>query len=184
MSVSAAPKRITIEQWKRDWASRDERYELVDGLPTLAPTEDYRNLNATARLTALFINALKSSRWWFAPHGGVTIREGARPTVRIPDLAVVRRTEEEGHLRRAGDVAVVVEVVSPSSKRTDRIVKRREYASARISAYLIVEVLGERPHLTLLTNPNGQDYASETTGDTLTLHIDGQDITVHATDLT
>ena len=184
MSVSATPKRITIEQWKRDWATRDERYELVYGVATLAPTEDYRNLNATARLIALFVNALDSLRWWFAPHGGVTLREGTRPTVRIPDFAVVRRTEEEGHLRRAGDVAVVVEVVSPSSKRTDRIVKRREYASARISAYLIVEVLGEKPHLTLLTNPSGQDYATETAGHTLTLHVDGQDITVHALDLT
>ena len=52
---------------------------------------------------------------------------------------------------------LVVEVVSPGSVRTDRVAKRREYAAAGIPNYLIVDVRGESPTLTLydalLTDP-------------------------------
>ena len=41
---------------------------------------------------------------------------------------------------RASDVLVVVELVSPSSRRTDHVIKRGEYADAGIAHYWIVDL--------------------------------------------
>jgi Uma2 family endonuclease len=65
--------------------------------------------------------------------------------VRRPDIVVVhrdglRRVEREGGVIRAADVLVVVELVSPSSRRTDHVIKRGEYADAGIPHYWIVDL--------------------------------------------
>ncbi|MBY8848142.1 Uma2 family endonuclease [Saccharothrix longispora] len=64
---------------------------------------------------------------------------------RRPDLLVLerrarRRVRSEGGLMRASEVSVVIEIVSPGSKRMDRIVKRGEYADAGIPHYWIVDL--------------------------------------------
>jgi Uma2 family endonuclease len=66
-------------------------------------------------------------------------------TVRRPDLIVVPRdarlrVRREGGVIRASEVLVVVEVVSPGSKRTDHDHKRGEYADAGIPDYWIVDI--------------------------------------------
>jgi Uma2 family endonuclease len=66
-------------------------------------------------------------------------------SVRRPDLIVVdrgarRRVRQEGGLIRASEVAVIVEIVSPGSKRTDYKTKHLEYADAGIPNYWIVDV--------------------------------------------
>lgn len=60
---------------------------------------------------------------------------------RRPDLVVVRReaAASEGMLR-ASELVVVIEIVSPGSKRMDRVVKRGEYADAGIPHYWIVDL--------------------------------------------
>jgi Uma2 family endonuclease len=64
---------------------------------------------------------------------------------RRPDLIVVERSEvdrvdNEGGLLRAAAVQVVVEIVSPGSRRTDKINKRNEYEDAGIPWYWIVDI--------------------------------------------
>ncbi|MGH3910498.1 MAG: Uma2 family endonuclease [Pseudonocardiaceae bacterium] len=66
---------------------------------------------------------------------------------RRPDLVIVERgarirVRTEGGLIRAGEVLVVVEVVSPGSHRTDYVTKRGEYADAGIPHYWIVDLDG------------------------------------------
>ena len=66
-------------------------------------------------------------------------------TVRSPDLVVVDRAEydrvsAEGGILRAAGVHLVVEIVSPGSKRTDRIIKHAEYADAGIAHYWILDL--------------------------------------------
>lgn len=65
-------------------------------------------------------------------------------TVRRPDLVIATREAEmrlrdEGGVLRASEVVLVAEVVSPSSVRTDHIVKRGEYADAGIPHYWIID---------------------------------------------
>jgi Uma2 family endonuclease len=64
---------------------------------------------------------------------------------RRPDLVIVqrgarRRVRHEGGLIRACEVLVVVEIVSPGSRRTDYVTKRSEYADAGIPHYWIVDL--------------------------------------------
>ncbi|UOZ08056.1 Uma2 family endonuclease [Amycolatopsis sp. WQ 127309] len=64
---------------------------------------------------------------------------------RRPDLMVVERTalirvRKMRGMLRAEEVAVVVEIVSPGSRRTDYQVKHDEYADAGIPHYWIVDI--------------------------------------------
>lgn len=64
---------------------------------------------------------------------------------RRPDLMVInrearRRVRAERGLIRASEVLLVVEVVSPSSKRIDHVHKRADYADAGIPNYWIVDI--------------------------------------------
>ena len=66
-------------------------------------------------------------------------------TVRQPDVVVVgreavERIDREGGILRASDVVLAVEVLSPGSRRLDRLVKRDEYADAGIPHYWIVDL--------------------------------------------
>jgi Uma2 family endonuclease len=64
---------------------------------------------------------------------------------RRPDVIIVRRSARqrvriEGGLIRASEMLVVIEIVSPGSRRTDNVVKRAEYADAGIPHYWIVDI--------------------------------------------
>lgn len=76
-------------------------------------------------------------------------------TVRAPDIVVVTRSglarrRTHGGILHAPEVRLVVEVVSPGSRRLDTVVKRSEYADAGIPYYWIVDLggPGERMRLT------------------------------------
>jgi Uma2 family endonuclease len=63
---------------------------------------------------------------------------------RRPDLMIIsrdarKRVRAEGRLLRASEVLVVVEIVSPSSKRMDHVHKRADYADAGIPNYWIID---------------------------------------------
>lgn len=64
---------------------------------------------------------------------------------RRPDLIVVQRTarqrqRREGGVIRASEVVVIVECLSPGSLRTDRVIKRHEFADAGIPHYWLLDV--------------------------------------------
>jgi len=63
-----------------------------------------------------------------------------RPDVILAQQAARHRVRAEGGLIRASEVLLVVEVVSPGSRRTDNVVKRAEYADAGIPHYWIVDI--------------------------------------------
>jgi Uma2 family endonuclease len=65
---------------------------------------------------------------------------------RRPDLVVIEeealwRVQDEGGLIHASEVLVVVEIVSPGSRRTDYVVKHGEYADAGIPHYWIIDLV-------------------------------------------
>jgi Uma2 family endonuclease len=67
-------------------------------------------------------------------------------TVRRPDLVVVPRPAFErtrdGGVLSASEVVLAVEIISPSSRRTDSVFKHSEYADAGIGHYWIVDLNG------------------------------------------
>lgn len=63
-----------------------------------------------------------------------------RPDLMVVNRAARKRVRAEGGLIRASEVLLVVEIVSPSSKRIDHVHKRNDYADAGIPHYWIVDV--------------------------------------------
>ncbi|MFE9578772.1 Uma2 family endonuclease [Nocardia sp. NPDC006044] len=73
------------------------------------------------------------------------VPEDGPATVRRPDLVVVERSERkrvhsEGGILRASATHLVVEIVSPGSRRTDYVMKHSEYADAGIPHYWIIDL--------------------------------------------
>ena len=159
MNVALRPPRMTREQFF-DWASADGgRYEF-DGTRPVAMTGGSRNHNriALALHRALF-SRLHGGRWEALAQDAGLATVGN--TVRYPD-GLVAPLQAEGEARLISDVIVVFEVLSPSSGRSDRIVKLREYrAVASIRRYVIVEYTSVG--LTVLARKNGDDDWTATT---------------------
>ncbi|WP_091457135.1 Uma2 family endonuclease [Actinokineospora iranica] len=63
-----------------------------------------------------------------------------RPDLVVVEKAEVARRKAEGGILRAAGVLVVVEIVAPGSKRTDRVTKRGEYADAGIPHYWLLDI--------------------------------------------
>ena len=136
--MTLALRKIMTRQEFFDWAeTQDARYEF-DGIQPVAMTGGtvghsrvIRNVNfqLTSRLRGQTCEPL-------GPDAGVAT---VGDTVRYPD-AVVSCTESGNQDRLVPNPVVVFEVISPSSVRTDRITKLREYqAVPTIRRYVIVE---------------------------------------------
>jgi Uma2 family endonuclease len=137
----AAPTRMTVEEflaWAED-QPRDDRYELVDGLPIkmMAP-EAARHVDAKARIWLLMSRAIRNGglpcRVFVDGIGVKTDRRGYR----IPDVTVTCGTVDEG-TSVLDDPVVLVEVVSPNSSRRDAGDKLLDYFRiGSLVHYLIV----------------------------------------------
>lgn len=114
------------------------RYEVLDGALLVSPAPDSLHQYVGDELRAV----LKE----LAPPGvfavtGVAVRLGEDTTSFIPDVVV---TTVDPRTRRrwleAHEVLAVVEIVSPSSKRRDRVLKPHVYAAIGIPCYWRVEL--------------------------------------------
>ena len=121
--------------------------ELVEGRLLLSPSPAPDHNYAVTRLLVRLESVLPPG-WEIITDLDVDLQLApahAPGTVRRPDLLVAaaearQRVRREGGVIRASEVALVVEVVSPGSTRTDHVAKRDEYADAGISHYWIVDV--------------------------------------------
>jgi Uma2 family endonuclease len=135
----------------RDYAALGEddrnRWELQEGNLVRSPSPTPRHMVAAAELYVQLRSQLPADlRAVPDVDLDVQLAPADQPgTARRPDLVVVseaelRRVETEGGLLRASSTVLVVEIVSPGSRRTDNLVKRGEYADAGIPAYWIIDV--------------------------------------------
>ena len=188
MSIATLPLALTpisLAKWDESYAQREDAYELVDGIPTVAPNETFGNVDATTRLIVKLDPVIKEE-WRPLPHFAVRLGGyGGNATIRQPDLTVVRRgLPANPHRAEPSDVALVVEVISPDSLERDAITKRAEYARAGIPAYLLVDVRGPRPTVVLFDRIVDGAYATpDTDGTAVTLRIGDHTIPLLATDL-
>ena len=151
---SALPRRVDLATWDECLSGRDDAYELVEGVPTMAPWESNINRAAGVAVASTLYTA-RTADWWVGTDVEVTLSE-VPATVRRPDVvvavssALVRdRAPLPTNRVLAAEVLLVVEIVSPSSVERDLVTKRREYAAAGIPAYLVVDLRGMPGELTL-----------------------------------
>jgi Uma2 family endonuclease len=137
MNVALRQPLMTREQFVQWAQARDERYEF-DGFQPVAMTGgNLRHNLIHLNIHAALRQRLRGTgcRLLGSDAGVATIGDA----VRYPD-ALVTCTPIDGDEYVTPNVVVVFEVISPTSGRTDRIVKVREYAAVpSILRYVIVE---------------------------------------------
>jgi Uma2 family endonuclease len=138
--VSAAPL-DRLGPWTiDDLAEVDDelhRYEVVDGSLVVSPPPTPRHQRIARRLFRQLLEQ-ESAEWEAVYEEYVRLGTDGRQ----PDLALLRRDAPEPRTTygRPPEVfGLVVEVVSPTSRRRDRLHKMTEYADAGIPHYWLVE---------------------------------------------
>ncbi len=149
------PRLLTAAEFAALDEATDGRYELQDGNVVMSPSPVPRHQRCLHRLTVQVDSQVPAG---LVVLPAVDLDLGLVPPaspgfVRIPDLVVVteeafRRVDRDGGLLRAADAVLAVEILSPGSVRTDRVIKRGEYADAGIPHHWTID-LDDGPSLTV-----------------------------------
>jgi Uma2 family endonuclease len=132
---------VTLEEWDALELDEARRWELVEGGIVMTPRPRPLHQVVSRNLSQLIRENLPASLV-VLQEVEITVEARFPPTVRDPDLVVVNRTVVDRNPARidASDVVLVIEIVSPGSRRTDRVMKAYEYAKAGIEHYWIVDL--------------------------------------------
>ncbi|MGW5314771.1 Uma2 family endonuclease [Nocardia thailandica] len=133
---------LSMADWDALAEDTSRMYELAEGVLVVSP-----------RPTSLHQRAIKRLTWQLEPQlppgfevlgeVEVVVDSEPPPTVRVPDLCVVPALSDAVARWDADDVTLVAEVLSPGTRRTDRITKFAEYAEAGIGHYWLIDL--DRP---------------------------------------
>ncbi|MGS2616874.1 Uma2 family endonuclease [Micromonospora sp. LZ34] len=129
------PDRGWREQDLLDLPEDGNRYEIIDGSLHVTPPAgpDHHELADDIRMA---LRQVAPPGWRVIRVVGIRVPGGNL----IPDVTVLRPGAPRDRMwAEAADVALVVEVESPSSRRHDRFTKPALYAEAGIPAYWRVE---------------------------------------------
>jgi Uma2 family endonuclease len=111
-----------------------QRYEILDGSLHVTPPLDEPHKSVVHALVSTLRGAAPAG-WWVCDRLG--IEYGASNL--IPDVTVLRPHSSGAIWADPADVALVIEVETPASRRYDRLLKPAVYADAGISLYWRVE---------------------------------------------
>jgi Uma2 family endonuclease len=144
--VTVAPHLLTLQEYLQ-LGETEERTELVEGRVIVAASPNLKHGEAMGELYWQLRQQLP--REYIVVQDNDIDMEFSPPdkpgSSRRPDLYILPRStrdrvRSEGRLTRASELLVVVEIVSPSSRRTDRVIKLDEYARAGIPHYWIIDI--------------------------------------------
>jgi Uma2 family endonuclease len=123
-----------------DLPSDGNRYEVVDGELLVTPAPAMRHQQVITRLMAklsAYLDQFGRLNTLFL--GPADISWGAEILVQ-PDILVINPEEAQtGKWQHVKTLLLAVEVLSPSSVRHDRVVKRRAYQRHGVATYWIVD---------------------------------------------
>ena len=143
---------VPIDGWTVDTMPDVEaRCELVDGALVVMPPEAPRNRRVATNLT-LLLRPLLPRTWDLLGRAGIYVD---LRNYREPDLVVCRRTAVDAGRVTPADVLLAVEVVSPSTRSTDRVAKPVQYATAGIPHFWRIE---PEPRQLVVLRLDGADY--------------------------
>ena len=126
------------------------RYELVDGTLLVSPSPTLRHQLAVKRLLRLLDDASPAELTSLPAPFDVVLSDG---TVFLPDVLVARQADLTARDLPAPPV-LAVEVLSPSTRSIDQVLKYARYAEAGVDHYWIVDP--DEPSLTAYRlRPNG-----------------------------
>jgi len=153
---------LRMPRW-RDWTYADlqdlpddgRRYEIVDGSLHVSPSPSRPHQVAAGRLRDMLLRSAPE-------HAEVveTVDIDLGPSVVEPDVVVMDASVAHTHggPLTARHVLLVVEVVSPSSRRMDRLVKPSVLAEGGVPAYWRVEIDGPGTPMVAVYALDGDAY--------------------------
>jgi Uma2 family endonuclease len=128
---------ITAEQYDSWSEEQCAGIEIVDGMVAVSPSASKRH-NRLARKLANVLDSASGPDWNADTDFDVRFQDV--PLInRRPDVIVYRADTIDVVPTRPEHVLLLVEIVSPGSETTDRIVKAEQYARAGIRYYWRVE---------------------------------------------
>jgi Uma2 family endonuclease len=151
---------VTTLPWSRPLTRHDlagmpddgHRYELLDGALLVTPAPSYRHQMVVPRLWRLLERERPSGlRVLLAPFDVVL----ADDTVLQPDVLVARRKDFTDRDLPAAPL-LAVEVLSPSTRRIDQLLKPARYAAAGVKHYWTVDPI--EPTLSVYELGPGDTY--------------------------
>ncbi|HEX3411070.1 MAG TPA: Uma2 family endonuclease [Stellaceae bacterium] len=117
-----AIRRMTLEEFLRWDDGTDTHYELIDGFPVaMAPPAEAHRILAV-RLVSRIDAALAGRRPCNAQIEPGVVRPDRPDSYYVPDIAVTCEPNEPGRQAMV-DPILIVEILSPSTERTDRRLK-------------------------------------------------------------
>ena len=121
-------------------ADGHHRYEISpEGVLSIMPPPGYAHAIIATRLMVWLATAgVAVDRIAQAVGLRIPGRDGAVGG-RIPDLVVWSKAQADGVWLPVADVLLVIEIISPGSEGVDTVTKRKEYATAGISQYWVVD---------------------------------------------
>ena len=133
------------------------QYELADGVLLVTPSPRPRHQRLSMSLSHALFQACPPHLELFAAPFDF---QPTRTTSLQPDLLVVRR-EDVGELRLEGTPLLVVEILSPSTRAKDLVLKRALYAESGVPSYW---VLDPQEATALVLRLEGEDYVEVARG--------------------
>ena len=124
--AEAAIRRMTLDEFLRWDDGTDSRYELIDGFPVaMAPPAEAHRILAM-RLGSRIEAKLSSRRPCNAQIEPGVVRPDRADSYYVPDIAVTCEPNEPGRQAMV-DPILIVEILSPSTERSDRRLKLPAY---------------------------------------------------------
>lgn len=149
VTANLQPEPVTVEVWRRLPEEFCRQVELVNGQVVRCEHPSRAHQAAAARLAAM-LDAAAAAHIERNPGTcmdtssdfDVLLWEVPAATIRTPDAALFDGSPDEVRPLPASHVKVIVEVVSPSSRKADKLDKMAEYADAGIPFYWLVWLSG------------------------------------------
>ena len=153
---------ISVETWNyekyRELPDDGNRYEVLEGRLHVTPVPSTCHQLVSRRIQFLFYELERSGRGQVYNAPVDLLVPGADPAQ--PDLVYLTAQQESSITRRGieGVPELVVEILSPSTARPDRVDKLNIYRKAGVRRYLIVDIDARALEIFLL---KGENYLLE-----------------------
>jgi len=138
----SAPDGIWTEPDLHLFPQDGHRYEIVDGCLHVSPPAPAPH-DAVVQQVVATLRAAAPPGWWVCERLGVVVGESHL----VPDVTVLRPRSSGAIWNDPADVALVVEVEAPATRRYDRFLKPTLYAEAGIASFWRVEPGRDTPLL-------------------------------------
>ena len=143
-----------------------KRYEILEGELTVTPAPSTKHQTASVNLLVLLSQYIKEHNLGKLFHAPIDLILESTSVLQ-PDLLFVSKARQSNITERAieGAPDLIVEILSPTTNRTDRVTKAQIYARHGVPVYWIVDPDREAIEIYLLEG-NGYRLAATLLGKT------------------